>query len=344
MKITETSTVHLSYYSDRIIVSKERLIHGSACIKKKEIMLKNRSTVYNGFMSPSTKRKVRTILTTWFNAISFHNEQKKISLVEKKKRLVFITVTLSDVQKHDDKWIKRNMLDRYLVKLKRKYGVTYFLWKAEKQKNGRIHFHIIVDSYISKEDVQMEWNSIQQEVGYLDRFFFEKKRYNAPSTDIRSVNDMDNAVEYVMKYMAKPPEDMEDATLQVQGRIWGCSKELKALKPYSSGEVTEIGVELNEAAAAGKIKYFDHEHFQVFYLDVDFFLKNAHPRVYEQMSSYYKRVYERLYLLSNFERAISQHIDDVREEGGAKAVQLSLFAESLLDSDSSQRARERKAH
>lgn len=344
MVITNTSTVQLSYYSDRIIVSKESLINGSAVHKKKEIMLQNRSTIYNGFLSPSAKRRVRTILTTWFNAMEHNNSRNDISLKKSERKLVFVTLTLSESQKHEDNWIKRNMLDRFLVKMKRMYNVKYYFWRAEKQKNGRIHFHVIFDHYVRKEDIQSEWNSIQQDTGYMDEYFAKNKRYNAPSTHIRAISDAKNSIDYVMKYVAKVPDDIEDVSLQVKGRIWGCSKELKELKPYSTGEISGIGADLNYMAETKQVKLIDSDHFQIYYLDVDKFLKRYHSRVFDDLSGYYRRVYERLYKLSNFEKAISQHIDDVREKGGVKAVQLSLFAEMYLDDDGAKRKRNRENH
>lgn len=344
MLLTDTSTLHLSYYADRIIVSKEPIINGSACHKKKEIMLRNRSTVYNGFMSPSTKRKVRTILTTWINAVEYENNSRDLSLMKHQRKLIFITLTLSEAQKHDDNWIKRNMLDRYLVKLQRRYNVKYYFWKAEKQKNGRIHFHIIVDHYISKEDIQMEWNEIQRNVGYMDEFFFKNRRYNAPSTDVRIVTKGQKGIDYVLKYVSKNPDDIEDASLQVKGRIWGCSSELKTLKPYSTGEDSSIGEDLYGLVLEKKIEALDHEHFQIYFIDTEDFLRKRHKRIYNDMISYYVTVYKQLY-----EAVVQSHVprnsvDMPKHCIGVQSQQLSLFSDMYLTDNDLKRKRNRENH
>lgn len=344
MKITDTSTLRLTYFADRIIISKEQLIAGSACHHKKEIMLKNRSTIYNGFMSPATRRKVRTILTTWFNAVQHENHENDMVLARSPRKLIFITVTLSDAQKHDDKWIKRNMLDRYLVKLQRKFGVQYYFWKAEKQKNGRIHFHIIVDRYISKESIQSEWNEIQRDTGYMDDYFFKNRRYNAPSTQVRQVSPGQKGIDYVLKYVSKNPEDIEDAELQIQGRIWGCSSELKDLKPYSTGEISEIGVYLNKAALNKEINYFDHDHFQVFYLDVESMLKKRFNSLYMQMHRYYLDVFKFLYVQKPEDKRVTETNKYGVVQKSTMPTQLSLFADMYLDSIGAKRRRSREQH
>ena len=53
----------------------------------------------------------------------------------------FITLTLSDVQAHTDDSIKEHMLQPFLYWLQRYYNCSY-VWKAETQINGNIHFHI----------------------------------------------------------------------------------------------------------------------------------------------------------------------------------------------------------
>ncbi|GAH42212.1 unnamed protein product, partial [marine sediment metagenome] len=42
-----------------------------------------------------------------------------------------------------------------------------YLWKAEKQKNGRIHFHIITDKFIPWNELRNVWNKHQQTLGYV---------------------------------------------------------------------------------------------------------------------------------------------------------------------------------
>ncbi|GAH22083.1 unnamed protein product, partial [marine sediment metagenome] len=48
-----------------------------------------------------------------------------------------------------------------------KLNVNIYLWKAEKQKIGRIHFHIITDKFIPWWELRNVWNKHQQTLGYV---------------------------------------------------------------------------------------------------------------------------------------------------------------------------------
>jgi len=295
MYLSEISTARMTFYHDYIVVSKEALKSGSATHKKKEIMLKNQRKTYNGYMSPSTVRKVRTILTAWLTAFEKYNALSDLALIKRQRKLTFATLTLSQDQFTTDKQVKRDMLNRLIVELKRLHGVKYYFWRAEKQKNGRIHFHLMIDSYVSNRDLQSLWNNIQQDNGYMEKFFQEFHRYNAPSTDIRQISDTVNSINYIMKYVSKNPDCMENENMKVEGRIWGCSDELKKLKPYDTGEQQGLGKLLYAKSKKGEVTLFDSDHFAIFRVDVNRFLKTYAPMHYTQLNRYYNDMYETLY-------------------------------------------------
>ncbi len=37
--------------------------------------------------------------------------------------------------------------------MKKSYQVDYYVWKAEPQKNGNIHFHILMDRWVDYKDI-----------------------------------------------------------------------------------------------------------------------------------------------------------------------------------------------
>ncbi|MBA7716867.1 hypothetical protein ES703_125949 [subsurface metagenome] len=85
-------------------------------------------------------------------------------------KLNFITLDLSSDQVHTDQVIKRELLHQFLVEMRKKWHATLYLWKAEKQKNGRIHFHIITDKFIPWNELRNVWNRIQQKLGYVTAY------------------------------------------------------------------------------------------------------------------------------------------------------------------------------
>jgi len=113
-----------------------------------------RDVSYNGYMSKKTKKKVSKFLEVWLWGV-----QQNLATIDKRhnnKKLfpTFVTLTLSSKQKHDDNFIKRNLLNHFILWLKTEHDVVHYFWRAEPQKNGNIHFHIICDRYI-------HWRSIR---------------------------------------------------------------------------------------------------------------------------------------------------------------------------------------
>ena len=227
----------------------------------------------------------------------------------------FVTLTLPATQKHDDNFVKRQMLWRFIQQLQRKYYVKFYFWRAEPQENGNIHFHILVDKWIHWRRIRAEWNVILDDHGYIEDyrnnqaqkhkngFCFDQKAFqgytdrcrdtarntktkfdakrardeayakqknaydagvlenwtNPNSTDIHSIAKLDSITSYVVKYVTKD-KDHKANQLQViekgengndiivskpsirkiNGRIWGCSDELRKLKHYEETIAEEI--------------------------------------------------------------------------------------------------------
>jgi predicted metallopeptidase len=295
MKIDSNSSVQITFYKDKILLSKDSLYTKSGKIDRKELMKANRSTIYNGFLSDATNRKVKRILNSWSKAIEYENKRfEKISLKPNRK-LVFITLTLSDKQIHSDKHIKRQMLNRFILKIKKDYGVVNYLWKAEKMNNGRLHIHILIDKFMAMKDIQKEWNKIQKENGYLDNYMNRYNKENPPSTHVRSTNDDKSPEDYMCKYMSKKETEKIENNNKVEGRIWGCSDDLRNLRVYNSGENETVIKELYKLSNEHKIKVIKDEFFEMYIVDTDSFLKRNCKQEFENYVNYYLKLYKNLY-------------------------------------------------
>lgn len=149
------------------------------------------------------------------------------------------TLTLSSRQVHDDRFIKRFLLTPFLMKLMKKHTQGNYMWKAEPQKNGNIHFHLLLDFYVPKEYVQLEWNITQSQYGYHKMLNRDGKDLGHNSTRIESLRDKNNGVAYAAKYVSKSEGDRP-----IKGRLWGCNDRLRELKPIEyclqKNEVIEI--------------------------------------------------------------------------------------------------------
>lgn len=184
---------------------------------------------YSGEINKTAQRKVRRIVENW--AYSIENIAAKYKKKHNfNRKLTFITLTLSSSQKHTDKQIKRTLLDSFLIKIQKDYNVKNYIWKAELQKNGNIHFHIIVDSFIHFKKIQLEWNLIQEKFGYISDFEKKFNHKDAPSTHVTSISCSKVVSIYISKYITKK-EKYKD-TRKLEGRVWGCSDSLRELKYY----------------------------------------------------------------------------------------------------------------
>ncbi|GAG59811.1 unnamed protein product, partial [marine sediment metagenome] len=122
---------------------------------------------HNGKISLIAKRKIKKGL----DYMLFLAKPKKLpnSRSGKKQtfKLNFITLDLSSDQVHTDQEIKRQILHPFLIEARKKWNINIYLWKAEKQKIGRIHFHIITDKFIPWWELRNVWNKHQQTLGYV---------------------------------------------------------------------------------------------------------------------------------------------------------------------------------
>lgn len=189
-----------------------------------------------GILSHGSKKRIRSIINLWSEAINIKKKVSRKNNDWKLKQLTFITLTLCANQLESDKENKRNLLNRFLIELQRKSNLSNYLWCAEKQKNGNIHYHILSNSEIEYKIIRSIWNKILDDNNYIENYrqnqiHFHKdgfkirteflqnwsaeQQYNAylngvdnnwsdpNSTDIHSLRKIDNIANYVTKYMTK---------------------------------------------------------------------------------------------------------------------------------------------
>ncbi len=194
-------------YREIIIIKPNHLVVYRKYGLKSTRTMPERTNIQRG-IKPSVFRKISEKVAIWLNAAMLRG-----------RLLTMITLTLTDEQKTGDVDVKRNMLNKYLINLKRQ-GVCNYFWKAERQRNGNIHFHIITDQYIDKDRIRLMWLRTLKKGGYkadMNRL----TRY--PCTHVEVINN--RTVGYLSKYLGKG--DM------IEGRIWYMTRELSRLQYMS---------------------------------------------------------------------------------------------------------------
>lgn len=131
-----------------------------------------------GLISDKAKINIETAVD-WLLYLA---DNKKVFSKKKGKhfdfKATFITLTLSSAQIHSDNEIKAQLLNQFLIEAKKKWQIFNYLWRAESQHNGNIHFHILCDKFVPWEDLRHLWNRIQNKLGYVDRYHSNMKAFH----------------------------------------------------------------------------------------------------------------------------------------------------------------------
>ena len=240
---------------------------------------------YNGYMSPKTRSKVRKYLGTWFEAVAEIRKLKNRHKAKKVPYLTFVTLTLPSQQKHTDNEIKRKVLVPFISELRRIHNVWNYYWRAEAQKNGNIHFHVIIDSFIHFSDLRGLWNRHINKLGYVDKFKEKHGHDNPNSTDIHKITQVKNLLAYVIKYIAK-----ETGERPIEGRIHGCSDRIRCLTPYEA-EVDNLHAEIvRKAFKSPGARIVDDGSFTLIFFNPEHMKCKAWDTLMEKVTNYHRDI------------------------------------------------------
>lgn len=244
----------------------------------------------------------------------------------------FITLTLPTPQAHHDTTIKSQALNQFITELRKSFQLENYVWRAEAQRNGNIHFHFVTDTYLPWFVIRRIWNRQLRKLGYIDRYHQKfsnmswkdyvkysqkigvkdlsiiKKRFDygkktnwtdPNTTDIHSVQKIRNIGAYLSKYMAKGTKaKSKDGRYNLQyrrisGRLWGCSASLSKCKSIIELRDSTFNA-LMDAAAAVKNAFVLQENYFTF-IGVDF----------KQLGARWVQYINKLFL--NYKASINYH-------------------------------------
>lgn len=214
---------------------------------------------HKGTLSTTAKGKISAAIHT----LRIISNLKTVYVADTKKywkfRLVFITLTLPAKQQHEDSEIVKRCLRPMIEWLEYNFKMNSYVWKAEVQGNGNIHFHLTTNVFIHYLKVRNKWNSLINALGYIDQFETTHGHRDAPSTQIKSVNNDKSIAGYIAGEVAKKDkvkkycsrvisiegnkyhkfnfrwEQQEDNSWielkrPITSRLWGCSYNLTKMK------------------------------------------------------------------------------------------------------------------
>jgi len=130
---------------------------------------------YNGYMSPATRRQVKGLIENSLTAVQLCTKLKFPSTLPSETVFpTFVTLTLPVKQVHSDEDLRRYCFGpfiQYLTGDREKglsgWGVRAYLWVAETQANGNLHFHVLIDRAIPWRRIRDAWNRCLERLGYI---------------------------------------------------------------------------------------------------------------------------------------------------------------------------------
>lgn len=235
------------------------------CVVQKT-SLKNLEKKYTSpILSHSSAKKIKSILANWILAINMSQADQKNKYQKKRRYLVMLTLTLPSAQVHTDNEIKRDFLNNFLQSLKRKHPTIHYLWVAEKQKNGNIHFHIMLDRFVHFLEAQRMWNKVLSNGPYIQAFREKFNHSNPPSVKLTGQKKMENPAAYLTKYVTKA-----ESSQPIQGHKWSCSDELLLIinikLPFKAWYAEYLYYYRKEF----NCKYFSNDFVEVYYFEGNF--------------------------------------------------------------------------
>lgn len=200
---------------------------------KKPFVTKSGDVVktYSGTITTGAKKRLSKAVTLLIQSSKQRYVYNPWLNRKMKFHLNFITLTISSTESLlTANEAHKQLLEPFLLHARRKWKMSKYVWKAELQERGQIHYHITTDVYIDLSALRNKWNELQRNAGLLTEFEKKYGHSNPNSTDIHSVKKIKNIESYLIKYISKSSQN-EVATT---GKIWDCSMSLKKSKYYTT--------------------------------------------------------------------------------------------------------------
>lgn len=210
------------------------------------------SKTYTGMITESTVKRIRVAVDLLLQI----SKARKVTNPFNKKvithRLSFITLTIPDTTtNYTPKEGHKKLLKPFLRYMREKDLMNTYVWKAEFQERGQLHYHITTPSVIDLRLIRKYWNGLLIKNKMLNDYYDKYGHYDPNSTDIHQVHKLQDIQAYLIKYLTKGSQNQTATT----GKIWDCSENLKGKK--------HISFEMNKHNMKQVLKHADTGNLQV---------------------------------------------------------------------------------
>lgn len=234
---------------------------------------KEKNITYQGEMTNHSRRRLNKAIQLLLDITEPRWIFNPVTNKRQKFHLAFWTLTLSSAQyftpDHD---VKQNILEPFLRQMRKK-GLKNYIWKAEIQQNGNIHFHLLTDFFLPFTVIRDTWNNNQSRLGYIDEFERRFGHRDPNSTDVRAVKTTKGIASYLSKYLLKPTKKGVQQKLSAEeaqkrkGKTWDCSLNLKTRNDQYDFLTDKLYSILRQLESNKTIKAKHEEFFKLFFID-----------------------------------------------------------------------------
>jgi hypothetical protein len=217
---------------------------------------------YSGGMTDGVRKRMAKAITIMTQAVKPRWVYNPVSLRYQYHTFSFITLTIASNKNISARTAYDHLLAPFLDWMRKTMQVKTYIWKAEMQKRGQIHYHITTPAWIHYREIRNKWNALQRDAGLLDDYAREHGHFNPNSTDVHNTRSIKKMDQYLVKELAKSfaavnaeaindvnnmmkrgqltqeeadekVKEIEAAKLTTIGKIWDCSTDLAGVGYYT---------------------------------------------------------------------------------------------------------------
>jgi hypothetical protein len=217
--------------------------------------LNNTTNHVKGVLSSGASRSLGNALEFLLMLAPERKIKNPVSNRLQKHRATFITLTLPSNQIHCDQTVKNVCLNNFLDIMRKTHYLEKYVWKAETQKNGNLHFHIATDEFYHWDVIRNAWQSSLELLGYMSRYDHNWQNMKVPCSDIQEARSITDSIRYLRKYMSK-----NGNSRPICGAQWDAAQDLKKYKPPTPEIDSFLHSELNNLvkSAPDRVKVFEY--------------------------------------------------------------------------------------
>lgn len=219
---------------------------------------------YSGKVTTHSQRRIRKAVQILVQKSNWQQVYNPITMKAFRFKLTFITLTIPDLANGlSGKESYKLLLKPFIQTMQRVHGMRDYIWKAELQQRGTIHYHITTNTFINYMHIKKRWNQLLDKAGLMQDYKEKHGHSNPNSTDVHKVYNDDNIESYLEKYISKD----NNSDMSIHGKVWDCSISLKSNKLFTCDllPINELNIiKLDKSSTA---KAITSDFFEIIYFN-----------------------------------------------------------------------------